>query len=145
MITDNVQVCATLRNFESDIDYLSFGDFWIEKIRKEDRIQLCKDLHYFINYPWDNYLVVRWYYIGRGKSLSVLDDNSRMFFFPLFRTMKLFKKGDLIMPFGFYKYNNKWHEKEFHGESYGYGADANTYCFNKGDIEVTYPQLLYHS
>jgi len=136
MIEDHVQVCATLRNFESDSAYLSFGDFWIQKLTEEDKKIFCKELRYFDNYPWDNYIVATWYYIGRGKGSTVLRDNSIRFFFPLFRAMKLFKKGDLITPFGFYKYNSKWHEEEFHGDSHGYGAEANPYSFNQTNIEA---------
>jgi hypothetical protein len=136
MITDNVQVCATLRNFESDSEYLNFEDFWIQKLTEEDRKLFCKELNYFTNCPIDNYIAVKWYYIGRGKGSTVLRDNSSMFFFPLFRMLKLFKKGDLITPFGFYKYNNKWHEMEFHGENYGYGWEKNSYFFKKEDIEA---------
>lgn len=136
MIEDNVQVCATLRNFESNSEYLHFEDFWMQKLTEEDRKLFCKELNYFHNYPGDNYIVAQWYYIGRGKGSTVLRDNSIRFFFPLFRTMKLFKKGDLITPFGFYKHYNKWHEMEFHGENYGYGLKENPYLFKKEDIKA---------
>lgn len=138
MYTDDVQICATLRNFQSDTEYLDFEDFWIEKLTEQDRNQFCKDLKYFTNYPGDNYVAVKWYYIGRGKSSSVLSDNSRIFFFPLFRVMKLFKTGDLITPLGFYSWNNKWYEMRFHGENYGlgYGLKGNPYFFKKEDIEA---------
>jgi len=137
MYKDDVQVCAILRNFESDVDYLPFShDFWIQKITEEDKKQLTDDLNYFHNYPLDNYIVGRWYYIGRGKSTTVLRDNIMMFFFPLFRALKLFKAGELILPVCFYKYNNKWHDTEFCGESYGlYGFDSKKFIFNKSDIE----------
>ena len=136
MLEDTVHVCATLRNFESDADYLSFEDLGIQKLTEEDRKLFCKELHYFDNYPGDNYIAVGLYYIGRGKAFTVLQDNSRILFSPLFRALKLFKKGDLIMPLGFYKYKDKWHEKELHGESYGRGWDENLYCLKKEDIKI---------
>jgi hypothetical protein len=137
MYTDDVQVCATLRNFEADSEYLSFGDFWIQKLTGEDRTQLSRDLKEFTNYPGDNYILVRWYYIGRGKSSTVLRDNAIIFFFPLFRLLKLFKRGDLIMPLGFYSWNKKWYEMPFHGENYGwgYGLKGDPYLFKEKDIE----------
>lgn len=138
MYKDDVQVCAILRNFESDSDYLAFGDFWIQKLTREDRDQLCRDLRYFTNYPGDKYLVGKWYYIGRGKSSTVLRDNGIRFFFPLFRAMKLFKTGDIIIPLAFYSWKNKWHETELHGENYalGYGLKGNPYIFEKDDSEA---------
>jgi hypothetical protein len=140
MNTHDVQICAILRNFKSDTEYLHFGDFWIEKLREEDRDKLCKDLNYFDNYWGDNYIAVRDYYIGRGKSSDFLSLNSRVFFFPLFRMMKLFKRGDLIIPLLFAYANNKWHEMRFHGDSYGLGCwlggDADTCFFEKKDIET---------
>jgi hypothetical protein len=84
VIEDAVQVCAVLRYFKADTPYLYVEDSCIHKLDEKDRQQLCKELRHFNNYPFDNYLVVREYYIGRGKSHSVLQDNVRAFFFPLF-------------------------------------------------------------
>lgn len=138
MYTDDVQICGTLRNYKSDIDYLSFGDFWIQKLSAEDKLQLSKDLKHFTNHPYDNYIVVKWHYIGRGKSYSVLRDNEIMFFYPLYMTLKLFKSGDLIMPMGFYSWNKKWREKQFQGENYGsgYALKGNIYFFKENEVDV---------
>jgi hypothetical protein len=140
-VEDNVQVCAVLRNFRSDTEYLHLEDFWIEKLTEDDKKNLSKDLTYFVNYPWgDNHIAARWYYIGRGKSSTVLRDNNMMFFIPLFRAMKLFKKGDLIIPLVFYRWKGKWYETRFHGDSYGIGSwlgkDDDPYILNKDDVEA---------
>jgi len=137
MNTHDVQICAVLRNFESDSEYLHFGDFWIEKLTEKHRDKLCDELDYFNNYPGDNYIAVRDYYIGRGKSSDFLSLNSRIFFYPLFRIMKLFKRGDLIIPLVFSYAIKKWREMRFHGENYGlgYGLKGDSYFFKKEDIE----------
>jgi len=135
---DIVNVCITLRNFESDSDYLDFKDFWIEKLSEDDRNQLCTDLKYFTNYPYDNHIAVRHYYIGRGKSSTVLRDNIFIFYYPLFRSMKLFSTGDLITPIAFYRWNGKLYEVLLQGENYGmgYGLTGNPYILNNDDIEA---------
>ena len=56
---DDVKICVTLRNFESDSDYLDFKDFRIEKLSEDNKKQLCIDLKYFTNYPYDNHIAVR--------------------------------------------------------------------------------------
>jgi hypothetical protein len=104
---DDVQIIITLRNFESDSDYLSFDDYWIQKLSEEDKIQLGEDINSFRCNTYDNYILGRWYYIGRGKSSTVLRDNSIMFVYQLFRALKLFKTGDLITPMCFYTWKGK--------------------------------------
>jgi hypothetical protein len=141
MIEDNVQVCTVLRHFKSDSPYLAFGDeFWIEELNEEDRKQLASDLKHFNNYPYDKHLVARWYYIGRGKSLSVLRDNSLALFGPLFTAMKLFKTGHLLMPLCFYCHRKKWRDMALHGEEnygvgYGLGMGERPYELSAADIQ----------
>jgi hypothetical protein len=50
--------------------------------------------------------------------------------------MKLFKKGDLLMPFCFMHCNRKWHEKQLHGEIFGlgFGFTKNFYTFNESEV-----------
>src|SRR6266481_4197866 len=142
MMEDNVQVCAILRNFQSDSEYLSFGDgedgFWIQKLNEEDKKDLFKKEIRFPNSPWDNYLVGRHYYIGRGKSATVLRDNATWHFFPLFRALKLFRTGDVVMPMAFFSWKGKHHSKQLHGESYsfGIGLKGNPYIFNKSEVKA---------
>ncbi|HYA89122.1 MAG TPA: hypothetical protein VEI57_18950 [Nitrospirota bacterium] len=102
MLEDTVAVCVILRNFESDSEYLlfeerksnsPFGHFWIEKLSEQDKKEMCNDLKSFGMHWADNYYVAPWYYIGRGKSTTVLRDNMLMFFYPLFRSMKLYRTG----------------------------------------------------
>lgn len=134
----DVQICALLRHFESDIDYLHFGDFWIEKLTEEEREKLCKDLSYFNNYPGDQHIAVEYHYIGRGEFSDFLRRRIWIFWFPLFRLMRLFKQGDLIIPICFAYVLDKWREMRFHGEdSYGSGcfSEGNPYVFKKEDIE----------
>jgi len=141
MIEDNVKVCVILRNLESDSDYLSFGDaydgFWLEKLTAKDKEHLCKKVSGFTNYPYDNFLLGRHYYIGRGKSMSVLQDNASWHFFPLFRAMKLFRTGDLVMPTAFYSWKGKYRSMRLHGENYGggFGLKGNPYVFNESDVK----------
>jgi hypothetical protein len=118
LIHDTVPVCAILRNFESDSEHLSFDDnesspnyipfghFWIQKVSEEDKREMCKDLNTFGGHWTDKYYASRWFYIGRGKSTTVLRDNSMVFFYPLFRAMKLYRTGDLLTPMGFYKWKD---------------------------------------
>lgn len=141
MIEDNVQVCAVLRHFKSDSPYVAFGDeFWIQELNEEDRKQLASDLKHFNNYPYDKHLVCRWYYIGRGKSLSVLRDNTLALFGPLFTAMKLFKTGHLLMPLCFYCHRRKWRDMALHGEEnygVGYGLEmgGHLYEFSAADVQ----------
>lgn len=138
-VEDNVQVCAILRNFKSDSEYLHFGNFWIEKLTEDDRCHLSTKLRYFTNYWGDNHIAATWYYIGRGKSSTVLRDNHMMFFFPLFRAMKLFRKGDLIIPSLFCRWKDKWLEMQCHGDSFGLGSrllkEDEPYILQKDDVE----------
>ncbi|MGD0280307.1 MAG: hypothetical protein ABSC11_13525 [Smithella sp.] len=139
-VDDDVHVCAIVKNFKSDVEYLHFGDFWIQRLHKDDIEDINKNLKYFDNYPCDYYLIGRWYYIGRGKSTTVLNDNNIMFFYPLFKIMKLFRRGDLIIPLLFYRWRGKWHEMKFHGESYGLGSwiggKDELYIFNESDVKI---------
>lgn len=137
-LEDNVKVFVILRNFKSDSIYLNFKDFSIEKLSEEDMKKLCMDLKYFTNWPYDNHIVARHYYIGRGKSDTVLRDNIFIFIYPLFRSMKLFSTGDLIMPMAFYRWKGKCYEALLHGENYGlgYGLKGNPYILNNDDIEA---------
>jgi hypothetical protein len=141
MIGDNVKVCAILRNFKSDCDYFTFGDpldgFWIQKLNGGDKESLCSHKIGFSNSPWDNFLVGRHYYIGRGKSTSVLQDNVSWHFFPLFRAMKLFRTGAVVLPMAFYSWKGKHRSMRLHGENYGwgYGLKENPYVLNKSDVE----------
>lgn len=114
MMTENdVQVCAVLRHFKSDVQYLAFEEeFWIEELDERGRAKLTGELRHFNNYPYDKHLVCRWYYAGSRKRFSVLQDNTFAFFRPLFITMKLFKSGHLLMPLCFYyhqKNGETWH------------------------------------
>ncbi len=142
MIEDDVQVCAVLRHFKSDSPYLAFGEeFWIEELNEQDRKQLASDLKHFNNYPYDKHLVCRWYYIGRGKSLSVLRDNTLAHFGPLFTAMRLFKTGHLLMPLCFYCHRKKWRDMALHGEEnygvgYGLKMGEHLYEFNEADIQA---------
>jgi hypothetical protein len=141
MIEDNVQVCAVLRHFKSDSPYFALEDeSWIEELDEGDRKQLASDLNHFNNYPYDKHLVCRWYYIGRGKSLSVLRDNTLAHFAPLFTALKFFKIGHLLMPLCFYCHQKKWREMTLHGEEnygvgYGLKMGEHIYEFNKADIQ----------
>lgn len=141
MIEDDVQVCAVLRHFKSDSPYFAFGDeFWIQELNEENRKQLASDLKHFNNYPYDKHLICRWYYIGRGKSLSVLRDNTLALFDPLFTAMRLFKTGHVLMPLCFYCHRKKWRDMALHGEEnygVGYGLEMgkHLYEFNESDIQ----------
>ena len=141
MIEDNVQVCAVLRHFKSDSPHLALEEeLWIQELDRDDKTQLARDLRHFNNYPYDKHLICRWYYIGRGKSLSVLEDNIRAHFLPLWTTLKLFKTGHLLMPLSFYCHRKKWRDVALHGEDnygigYGQGMGEHLYEFNKADIQ----------
>ena len=123
MISGNIQVCAVLRNFESDVEYLSFpnadykpyDNFWIQKMSQDDRNPLLKELKYYSPVFDHNHLLCKWHYVGRGKNVSILRDNSTVFYFPLFRLLKLFKNGNLIIPSIFTKYKERSHKIPFHG------------------------------
>jgi hypothetical protein len=137
---DNVSVCVTLRHFESDSAYMPFGDaldgFWIQKLDDDDRKHLLENKIGFTNYPGDKFLLGRNYYIGRGKSHSVLEDNAHWHFFPIFRAMKLFKTADLIMPLAFYCWKGKYRSMRLHGENYGDGfINGNPYVLNKDEAD----------
>lgn len=140
MIEDDVQVCAVLRHFKSDSPYLAFGDeFWIQELDGEDRKQLTTDLKHFNNYPHDKHLVCRWYYIGRGKSPSVLRDNTLALFGPLFTAMKLFKTGHLLMPLSFYCHQKKWRDMALHGEDnygMGYGLKMGEHLYELNEVDI---------
>jgi len=141
---DEVQICVVLRNFKSNSEYLKFSSptfnhFWIQKLTIEDKQSFCKNLKYFTNFPEDNYILCYWHHLGRGEPAEdALFRQSRIFLFPLFRVMKLFKKGDLLMPFCFtyWKRKNKWYERELHGEIFGlgFGFTQNFYIFNKSEL-----------
>jgi hypothetical protein len=143
MLEDNIHVCAKLRNFNSGDQYLSFSNsdyrphdsFWIEKLPAETLEQLRKELKYWSPFHSDQYVLCKWYYVGRGKSGSILPDNSRAFFYPLFRLLKLFKPGNLILPSIFTTYKDKFREMPFHGDSDGIGKD-NLYIMNASDVEA---------
>jgi|GEM_PF-6818109 hypothetical protein len=136
---DDVHICALLRHFKSDIEYLHFGDFWVQKLTEEDRKQFCTDLKYFNNYWDDYYIAAENHHIGRGEFDDFLSRRVRVFWFPLFRLMKLFKRGDLIIPFCFTYVYKKSREMRFHGDSYALGCwllkDAEPYFLEKKDIE----------
>ena len=141
---DEVQICVVLRNFKSDSDYLKFGSspfnhFWIQKLTIEDKQSFCKNLKYFTNFPEDNYILCYGHHVGRGESVEdALFRQSRIFVLLLFCVMKLFKKGDLLMPFCFTKMENKWYEEQLHGEIFGLGSGftQNFYIFNKSELST---------
>lgn len=143
---DEVQICVVLRNFRSDSEYLKFNSspfnhFWIQKLTIKDKQFLCKNLKYFTNFPEDNYLLCYWYRLGRGEPPedALLRQNIN-FLIPLFRVMKLFKKGDLLMPlcFTYWKRRNRWYERQLHGEIFGlgFGFTQNFYILNKSEINT---------
>jgi hypothetical protein len=143
MPEDNIHVCAILRNFNSDSQYLSFSNsdyrphdnFWIQKLPDDTLEQLRKELKYWTPFHDDQHVLCKWYYVGRGKSGSILPDNSRAFFFPLFRLLKLFNSGNLILPSIFTTYKDRFREMPFHGDSDGIGKD-NPYVMNADDVEA---------
>ena len=45
-IEDDVKILVTLRNFESDSEYLHLGDCWIQKITHEDTKEFIHNLPY---------------------------------------------------------------------------------------------------
>jgi hypothetical protein len=136
MYTDNVIISAIFRNFKSDTEYLDFGDFWIQSFDKKNRLEFSKNLEYCRNYPFDKFIACQHYYIGRGEALDYVFRQKIGFWYPLFRFLKLFKGGDLIIPscFSFYK---RMHEIPLHGDSYGLQIDnkSNLYILGKEDIE----------
>ena len=143
---DEVQICVVLRNFRSDSEYLKFNSspfnhFWIQKLTIKDKQFLCKTLKYFTNFPEDNYLLCYWHRLGRGEPPEdALLRQSINFLIPLFRVMKLFKKGDLLMPlcFTYWKRRNRWYERQLHGEIFGlgFGFTQNFYILNKSEINT---------
>jgi hypothetical protein len=135
---DNVKILVTLRNFSSDSEYLNLGDFWIEKLSQDDKIKLREGLTYSNFVFHDHYILGKHYYIGRGKSGSVLTDNARLFIVPFFRALKLFRTGDVILPFLYYFWRDSWREMPLHGDNHGagYGLKGNPHILNKDDIEV---------
>ncbi len=143
MIENNIHVCAILRNFTSDEGYLSFlnadyapyDGFWVQKLSNDNLKELQKELKYCSIFHSDDYVLCKWYYVGRGKSVSILPDNSRGFFFPLFRLLKLFKPGDIIFPSIFTTYKDKLREMPFHGDGGGIRKD-NQYIMNAGDVKA---------
>lgn len=143
MLEDNIHVCAILRNFRSDDEYISFSNadykpydsFWIQTLPNNTLEQLQKELKYCSLFHSDHHVLCKWYYVGRGKSGSILPDNSRAFFLPLFRLLKLFKPGNLIFPSIFTTYKDKLREMPFHGASDGIGKD-DPYVMNAGDVEA---------
>jgi hypothetical protein len=143
---DEIQICTILRNFKSDSEYLKFNfpifnNFWIQKLTIEDKQGFCKNLKYFTNFQEDNYILCYWYHLGKGEPAEdALFRQSRFFLFPLFRIMKLFKKGDLLMPFCFtyWKRKNKWYEMQLHGEIFGlgFGFTQNFYILNEPELNI---------
>jgi hypothetical protein len=141
---NEAQICVVLRNFKSDSECLKFtfpifSHFWIQKLTIEDKKTFCKNLKYFANSPEDNYILCYWYHFGRGESAEeALFRQSSFFLFPLFLVMKLFKKGDLLMPFCFTYWKNKWYERQLHGEIFGlgFGFTQNFYILSRSEIDT---------
>lgn len=139
MNSDDIQICVVLRNFKSDNEYLHFREFWIQKLTQNDKKILSQKLRYFTNYPNDNYLLGYWHHLSRGEGpYEVISRQIRVYILPLFRIMKLFKKGNLIMPLCFLRFKGKYYEKLLHGEYYGvsFDFDEDLYILNREEIDA---------
>lgn len=139
MNSDDIQICVVLRNFKSDNEYLHFREFWIQKLTQNDKKILSQKLRYFTNYPNDNYVLGYWHHLGRREGpYEAISRQIRVYILPLFRIMKLFKKGNLIMPLCFLRFKGKYYEKLLYGEYYGVSFHFNEdlYILNKEEIDA---------